>query len=155
MTDTFRDAWLACLFAFVFGATPASQQAPASSSSRDSAGVVKHWREDARYMASEMAKREPEEYARRDGAVNAAQAGICLSRELRRRESPIAAPSVRTMIASDNEVGIWTTPLKVILSPTNTRIKATPGFRYTNLSNIPARTKNMARSPRMAKMLEL
>ncbi len=61
MTNTIRDAALACLFAFVFGPTYAAAQSPPDSSRLDSAQVLA-WREDLRYMASEMAKRHKNLY---------------------------------------------------------------------------------------------
>jgi hypothetical protein len=61
MTNAIRDAVLACVFAFVFGSTPAAPQAPLQTSSLSRAEIAA-WREDLRYMAAEMARRHKNLY---------------------------------------------------------------------------------------------
>lgn len=61
MTNTVSDALLACLFAFVFGATATAQTSPASRTPLSPAQAAE-WREDLRYMAAEMAKRHKNLY---------------------------------------------------------------------------------------------
>lgn len=60
MTNINRDAVLACLFAFLFSPTSAAQSPPASSTLGRAEAAA--WREDLRYMASEMAKRHKDLY---------------------------------------------------------------------------------------------
>src|SRR5439155_12103788 len=67
-------------------------------------------------------------------------------------EAPIATASTAMITPSETPVGTCTHALPTILAPTKSRISATPGFRYTNLSMVPARTKKSARSPSTAKM---
>jgi tetratricopeptide (TPR) repeat protein len=80
MTNTVRDALLACLFAFVFGATATAQTSPAPPTPLSPAQAAA-WREDLRYMAAEMAKRHKNLYhsvskERFEGAVAALDARI-------------------------------------------------------------------------------
>ena len=62
MSHTFRDAAIACAFAFTYGPTYAAPQQPITPALQlDSAGVVA-WKEDLRYMADEMARRHKNLY---------------------------------------------------------------------------------------------
>src|SRR4051794_2069724 len=72
-----------------------------------------------------------------------------------RRESAIESPIANAMNASDSQTGMCQTSVRSIFAPTNTRTAASPSFRNTNRSIIPASMKYSARSPRIANAFDV
>src|SRR5690606_36288719 len=87
--------------------------------------------------------------------LRAAQgAAVCSARVFRSDRMTPAAREKR-ITPSERRVGRWTQSLRIILMPTNTRITAMAGFRYSKRYIMSASTKKSARRPRMAKMFEV